>query len=185
MPYWWTYMLFLIFCNSNVSMNMFYICYCPHSQMKLLCLKKKPIKNGDHYPPKTTVPIHTPNSNIWECPPYGPFTNNVYYLSLSSWLILLYLHFLEYKWDLVFFQMLNWPCAFLSYSCILPKYFFSYVTNISFKFIIFSTLFMASFTIIQLNLWISSLHDILTKLSPITRSKRCFTIMPLWFYFSH
>ena len=62
-------------------------------------------------------------------------------------------------------------------------YIYIYVTNINFKFInSFSTLLMASFTIIQLNLLISSLGDILRKCSPTIIKMFSYDVL---FYFSH
>lgn len=72
------------------------MCYCPHMQVKL-CLRKCPLK----------MVITTLQKLYWSIlltPTYESthFSNNRCYLFLSFWPILLYLYFLEYKWDSIF-----------------------------------------------------------------------------------
>lgn len=72
------------------------MCYCPHMQVKL-CLRKCPLK----------MVITTLQKLYWSIlltPTHESthFSNNRCYLFLSFWPILLYLYFLEYKWDSIF-----------------------------------------------------------------------------------
>lgn len=57
------------------------------------------LTENDHCPPKPAIYI---DPNMWECPLSKTFTNNEYYLSLSFWTILLYVHFLEYVRQCIF-----------------------------------------------------------------------------------
>lgn len=110
--------------TKNAPMNIIYICYCPHLQVKLLCLRKCLLKIITTLQKLHQFILLTP---IWE-PTFKIFTNNGYYLSF--WPILFYLYLK--MWDI--FQMLNWPFAFFLLNILCPST-LSYITNVCFQFI--------------------------------------------------
>lgn len=151
------------------------MCYCPHMQVKL-CLRKCPLK----------MVITTLQKLYWSIlltPTHesSHFSNNRCYLFLSFWPILLYLYFLEYKWDSIFSDVQLIIYIFFLHT--LSKYSFPHML----QFFFISILFMVTFTIMQLNLriffpsWVLTLWY--TYSSPTTIAKWYFPIVWCGFIF--
>lgn len=92
MPYWWEYKLLNFSAViENGSMNIFYmLLYICASEITMS--KEMPIKNGDHYPPKTTVPIYTNTNNMNAHFPKLSLTMDIIFIILTNFALLTFLN---------------------------------------------------------------------------------------------